>query len=233
LRIRCGEGDMLLVRDSMTREVVTVAPGATAAEALALCRERRIRHLPVVEGGRLVGLISDRDLRSATPALGDPDRAAALETITVGDEMAREVVTAHPDDPIERAAMAMYEKRIGCLPVADGDELVGILTSSDVMKAFVRLVGAHEPGSRVEVALPDRPGALAGVVDVLREEGVNLVSVLASPEADERGSDGAARRVVVLRLGTVNTLGVVERLRGAGYGVLWPPAPDEGPGRAS
>ena len=223
---------MLLVRDSMTREVVTVAPGATAAEALALCRERRIRHLPVVEGGRLVGLISDRDLRSATPALGDPDRTAALESITVGDEMAREVVTAHPDDPIEHAAMAMYEKRIGCLPVVGGDELVGILTASDVMKAFVRLVGAHEPGSRVEVALPDRPGALAGVVDVLREAGVNLVSVLASPEA-VRGSDGAARRVVVLRLGTMNTLGAVERLRGAGYEVLWPPAPDEGTGRAS
>ena len=186
----------------------------------------------MVEGGRLVGLISDRDLRSATPALGDPDRTAALEGTRVGDEMAREVVTARPDDPIEHAAMAMYEKRIGCLPVVDGDELVGILTASDVMKAFVRLVGAHEPGSRVEVALPDRPGALAGAVDVLREEGVNLLSVLASPEA-ERGSDGAVRRVVVLRLGTVNTLGAVERLRGVGYEVTWPPAPDEGSGRAS
>jgi bifunctional ADP-heptose synthase (sugar kinase/adenylyltransferase) len=86
-----------------------------------------------------------------------------------------------------------------------------------------------------EVTLVARVGDdIAGrvAVDVLREEGVNLVSVLASPEA-ERGSDGAVRRVVVLRLGTVNTLGVVERLRGAGYGVLWPPASDEGTGRAS
>lgn len=223
---------MLLVRDSMTRDVVTVAPGTTAAEALALCREQRIRHLPVVEESRLVGIISDRDLRSATPAFGDPDRAAALGKVLVGDVMAREIVTARPDDPIEHAAMAMYEKKIGSLPVVDGDAPVGILTASDVMKAFVRLVGAHEPGSRVEVALPDRPGALAGVVDVLREEGVNLVSVLASPEA-ERGSDGAARRVVVLRLGTMNTLGVVESLQGAGYEVLWPPAPDGDSGRAS
>jgi acetoin utilization protein AcuB len=61
---------MLLVRDSMTQELVTVAPETTAAEALALCRTNRIRHLPVLEGGRLVGVISDRDLRAATPALG-------------------------------------------------------------------------------------------------------------------------------------------------------------------
>lgn len=222
---------MLLVRDSMTREVATVGPGTTAAEALALCRERRVRHLPVVEGGRLVGIISDRDLRSATPALGDPDRVAALERVRVGDAMAREVVTARPDDPIEHAAMAMYEKKIGCLPVVDDDGLAGVLTASDVMRAFVRLVGAHEPGSRVEVALPDRPGALAGVADVLREEGVNLVSVLASPER-EQGRDGEPRRrIALLRLATVNTLGVVESLRGAGYEVLWPPA--EGSGRAS
>src|SRR5919106_768372 len=212
---------MLLVRDSMAKEVVTVRPETTAEEALALCRGNGIRHLPVLEGGWLVGIISDRDLRLATPALGDPDRALALGRIRVADEMAKEVVTTRPEDPIEEAAMEMYERKIGCLPVVGDDGLVGILTASDVMKAFVRLVGAHEPGSRVEVALPDRPGALAGVVDVLREEGVNLVSVLASPEADERGSDGAARRVVVLRLGTVNTLGVVERLRGDGYGVLW------------
>ncbi len=69
---------MLLVEDSMTREVVTLAPETTAKEALDLCRERRIRHLPVLEGGRLVGIVSDRDLRSATPAFGDPARAAAL-----------------------------------------------------------------------------------------------------------------------------------------------------------
>src|SRR5215207_3215289 len=110
------EGEMLLVRDSMTREVVTVGPETTAAEALALCWENRIRHLPVLEGGRLVGIISDRDLRSATPALGDPAWVEALERIRVAHEMARDVTTGHPEDPIEDAAMAMYERKIGCLP---------------------------------------------------------------------------------------------------------------------
>jgi acetoin utilization protein AcuB len=74
---------MLLVRDSMTRNVVTLSPQTTAAEALALCREKGIRHLPVMEEGRLVGMVSDRDLRSATPALGDPARAEALQKIRV------------------------------------------------------------------------------------------------------------------------------------------------------
>ena len=91
---------MLLVKNSMTREVVTLSPEATAGEALALCRERRIRHLPVLEGGQLAGILSDRDLRSATPALGDPVRAAALEEIRISDVMTRDVVSARPDDPI-------------------------------------------------------------------------------------------------------------------------------------
>ncbi len=218
---------MLLVRDSMTREVVTVGPETTAAEALALCRENRIRHLPVLEGGRLVGVISDRDLRAATPALGDPTRAEALRRIRVADEMARDVATARPEDPIEDAAMAMYERKIGCQPVVDGEDLlVGIVTSSDVLRAFVHLVGANEPGSRLEVALPNRSGSLAEVVEIVRDEGVNLVSVLASSEHE----DEAGERVAILRLATINPKGVVELLIGAGYPVLWPPAaPDPGP----
>jgi acetoin utilization protein AcuB len=217
---------MLLVRDSMTREVVTVAPETTAAEALALCRGNRIRHLPVLEGRRLVGVISDRDLRAATPALGDPARAEALDRIRVADEMARDVVTARPEDPIEEAAMAMYERKIGCLPVVDGEELVGIVTSSDVLRALVRLVGAHKPASRLEVALPSRSGSLAEVIEVIRGEGVDIVSVLASSEHE----DEAGERVAVLRVDTIDPKRVVDSLSAAGYRILWPPAePEQGP----
>ena len=210
---------MLLVRDSMTREVVMVGPETTAAAALALCREKGIRHLPVLEGGWLVGMISDRDLRSATPALGDPDRAQALERIRVADEMVKEVATVRPEDPIEEAAIEMYERKIGCLPVVDDGNLVGIVTSSDVMRAFVRLVGAHAPGSRVEVALSRRPGAFAGVAGILQSAGVNIVSVLAS----SKGEDEAGERVAVFRIDTIDPRRVVEDLEAAGYAVRWPP----------
>jgi acetoin utilization protein AcuB len=214
---------MLLVRDSMSQKVVTVAPETTAAGALALCRMNRIRHLPVLQGGRLFGVISDRDLRAATPALGDPARAEALHRLRVADEMARDVVTARPEDPIEDAAMAMYERKIGCLPVIDGEDLVGIVTSSDVLRALVRLVGVHEPGSRLEVALPSRSGSLAEVTGIIRDEGVDIVSVLASSKHE----DEASERVAVLRVATINPKGVVEGLSAAGYLVLWPPAEPE------
>jgi acetoin utilization protein AcuB len=223
---------MLLVRDSMTQEVATLAPETTAAEALALCREKRIRHLPVVEDGSLAGMVSDRDLRSATPALGDPERASALEKILVRDVMSREVFTAHPDDPIEQAANEMREKKLGCLPVVEDGELVGIITTSDVMEALVYLVGAHEPGSRMEVALPDRPGSLAGASGVFGAYGVNIISVIVGPHREAERPGEPDERVVVFRVDTIDPGEVAGHLEEAGYAVLWPPRePGAGFGR--
>jgi len=215
---------MLLVKDSMTREVVALPPHSTAGKALALCRERRIRHLPVLEDDRLVGIVSDRDLRSATPALGDPSRAEALDTILIHEVMAREVATAHPDDPIEEAANAMRERKIGCLPVVEDDALVGIVTSSDVMEALVYLMGAHEPGNRLEVVMPDRPGTLAGVAGIFGELGINIVSVVAGPRRTLPGSSEPGR-VAVFRADTIDLREAVGILERAGYAVLWPPGP--------
>lgn len=160
---------MLLARDWMTRKLVTLSPEASVAEALILCRERRIRHIPILEEGRLVGIVSDRDLRDASPALDDAQRASALQEIRVGDVMTREVSTADPQDSIENLAQEMYELKIGSLPVvAEGpmvdeglvavaeEELLGIVTSSDVMRALVTLAGLPEPGCRIEVRAPNR-----------------------------------------------------------------------------
>jgi acetoin utilization protein AcuB len=216
---------MLLVKDSMTREVAVLSPQTTATEALALCRERRIRHLPVLGEDRLVGIVSDRDLRSAAPALGDPGRASALERIRASDVMTRDVVTARPDDPIEQAANRMRERRIGCLPVIEDGALVGILTSSDVMEALVYLVGAHEPGSRVEVVMPDRPGTLAGVSGIFGALGINIVSVVAGPRQETPPDRSPEGRVAVFRVDTIDPSDAVDILERAGYTVLWPPKP--------
>jgi acetoin utilization protein AcuB len=216
---------MLLVKDSMTRGVVVLSPEATAREALVLCRERRIRHLPVLKEGRLAGIVSDRDLRSAAPALGDTGRASALEKIQVSDFMTRDVVSARPDDPIEEAANKMRERRIGCLPVVEDGTLVGILTSSDVMEALVQLMGAHEPGSRVVASMPDRPGALAGAAGVFGVLGINIVSVVAGARQEPPPGEQGPWRAVIFRLDTINSREATELLEQAGYSVLWPPKP--------
>ena len=212
---------MLLVQDWMTRNPMTLSPKASAAEALTLCRERRIRHIPILDEGRLVGLVSDRDLRDASPALGDPERASALREIPVGDVMTREVITVDPQDSIENAAQEMYELKIGSLPVVDEgsavpeEELLGIITSADVMRALVMLTGLPEPGCRIEVRAPNRMGILAEVADKIRDLEVDIVSVLSNP--DRRSGD----RTMVFQLATIDPSSIMQSLKMAGYRVFW------------
>ena len=217
---------MLLVRDWMTRNLVTLSPEASVAEALTLCRERRIRHIPILEEGRLVGIVSDRDLRDASPALGDAERASALQETRIGDVMTREVITADPQDSIENAAQEMYEHKIQSLPViaeepvvdeasAVAEELLGIITSSDVMRALIMLVGLPEAGCRIEVRVPNREGILAEVAGKIQDFEVDIVSVLSDP--DRR----SGKRTMVFQLVTVDPSSVIEGLKIAGYEISW------------
>src|ERR687884_1859992 len=218
---------MLLVRDWMTQNLLTLSPKASVAEALTLCRERRIRHIPILEEGRLGGIVSDRDLRDASPALGDPERARTLQEIPVADVMSREVITVDPQDSIENAAQQMYELKIESLPVvSEGavagagstvaeEEVLGIVTSSDVMRALVTLAGLPEPGCRIEVRVPNREGILAEVAGKIRDLHVDIVSVLSDP--DRR----SGKRTMVFQLATVDPSSVMQSLKMAGYEVLW------------
>jgi acetoin utilization protein AcuB len=218
---------MLLVRDWMTEHLVTLSPEASVAEALTLCRERRIRHIPILEEGRLVGIVSDRDLRDASPALGDPERARTLQEIRVADVMSREVITVDPQDSIENAAQQMYELKIESLPVvSEGavagagstvaeEEVLGIVTSSDVMRALVTLAGLPEPGCRIEVSVPNREGILAEVAGKIRDLEVDIIGVLSDP--DRR----SGKRTLVFQLATADPSSVMQSLKTAGYEVSW------------
>lgn len=203
---------MLRVRDAMTRDVITLGPEASAAEAWSICRDRGIRHIPIVEEGRLVGLVSDRDLRDVSPPRGDHE-GATLRWVRVADMMTRNLATIHPLDTIDRVAREIHDRRIGCLPVVDEGDLVGIVTSSDMMRTLIDLVGAQGIGSWVEVEVPNEPGQLANVTDVIRDRQVNIASVFVTPAERE------ARRTVVLRLETRNPAGTVRALEDAGYRV--------------
>lgn len=210
---------MLLMRDVMTRELATLNPGASVSDALSLCREQNVRHVPVVENGKLAGIISDRDIDAATPPEGDPSREEKLRELTVADLMSSNVATAHPQDPIGFAAQEMYERKINALPVMLAEEgkneLVGIVTSTDVMRALVTMTGVHEPGSQIQVQAPDRPGVLADVAEIIRDLEVDILSALSSPEKRSGG------RNMIFRLTAEDPSTVVQSLQMAGYSVSW------------
>jgi acetoin utilization protein AcuB len=205
--------EMLRVRDSMTREVVTLGPEASAAEAWGVCQELGIRHLPIIEAGRLVGLVSDRDLRDISPPRGSGGERDTLGWVRLRDIMSTDLVTIHPLDTIDHAAREIYDRKIGCLPVVADGELVGIITSTDMMRTLIELVGAHGIGSWVEVEVPNQPGMLANVTDVIRERQVNIAGVFLTP------APRASNRMIVLRLETTNPTGIVRNLEEAGYKV--------------
>ncbi|GGN01424.1 acetoin dehydrogenase [Thermus composti] len=198
----------------MKSPVLTVGPETTLEDAYRFLLEKGIRHLPVVEGERLVGIITDRDIRLATSHLNP--QGPCPTCAPVAEVMTRGVVTAHPLDPVEEAARLMRERKIGCLPVLEDGRLVGIVTGIDLLDALLRLTGVTEPSGRLEVRLPDRPGELARLTGFLAGRGVNIHSLLSYPEEEE-----AVRAVV--RVKTMETHLLAEALRREGFQVLWPP----------
>ena len=144
-----------LVRDVMAKRPITIDPGASLATAIAVMREKEIRHLPVVDDmSRLVGIITDRDLRSAVlaPSLAEflpsglrravEGAARMLEELRVKDAMTWGVVTTRPDASVAEAAAVMFERRIGSLPVRENGKLVGIVTERDIFKALMMAIPA-------------------------------------------------------------------------------------------
>jgi acetoin utilization protein AcuB len=207
---------VLLVQDFMTRGALTLSPDASMFEAMRLCHDRRLRHIPILEDDRLVGIISDRDIRDVSPPLGDSHRVSTMKEKRVGDVMTPKVVTTHPQDTIVHAAREMYERRINALPVVTEEGLVGIITTSDVMRALVTFSGGLEPGvSRIAVRAR-KPGALAEVADIIREQGVDVFSVLSSPQ-----KISAYDRTLLFHLMIKDPSSVVRSLKGAGFEVSW------------
>jgi acetoin utilization protein AcuB len=202
----------MLVKEIMRTPVTVVPVEATIGEADQLLHSRGFRHLPVVDRGRLVGVLTDRDIRFATSSLcHEPLQGSDPVTLA----MSSPPLTADPLDPVEDAARIMRANKIGCLPVLDGGELVGMLTGMDLLDALMILTGVTKASSRLEVALLDRPGELARLTAFLAERHVNIHSILTypTPETTVR---------TVLRVDSNQIRPLAEALRVAAFTVLWP-----------
>ena len=190
----------MFVRNYMSPHPFTVEPDISYPEAMGILRRKKIRRLPIVEHDRLIGIVVEEDLLSNQPSpattLSIHEMYALLERLRVRQIMSRPVITVEGNCPIEEAARIMVEHKIGCLPVMDGEKLVGIITETDIFKALVEVLGGLETGIRLTLRLPDRMGELARISSQIAQAGGNIIAVTTS-----RLLDDAQREVTVKESG--------------------------------
>jgi len=209
----------VLVEDIMTRRVITATPEHSVMDTLKIARQNRIRHVPIVEGNILKGVVSDRDLRDVSPSVLASMDLELLEKTKVKDIMVTNVITVHPLDTVEDAARLLYENKIGCLPVVvGGNQLVGIVTDGDILFCFVEMMGVLERGSVIRVNIPDKPGSLVKVLEIISKHKVNIISIFMLPAGEKR----KGIREVILRLQTIDPSAIVDDIKELGYEINWP-----------
>jgi acetoin utilization protein AcuB len=197
----------------MTKTVITLSPMDTVRNAQRVLEEHRIHHLPVVEAERLVGIVSDRDLRKwiLREAIIDDKGTVSRRTGHIREIMTRDVVTMNPGDTIEDALLVLHRRRFGALPVVEGEKLVGIVTKADVLAAFIDTLNIEGIGVRIEVILPQGVESLVRLIQKLAEMQVEIRSMVLSPMREEFAA--------FLRIGTIDVGTVKTRLRGYGFTV--------------
>lgn len=189
----------MLIKEWMTQNVVTITPDTSMMKASRLLREKKIGRLPVVDDtGRVVGIISDRDVKEASPSkattLDMHELHYLLSELKVKDIMTKKPFCVKPEDSIESVALKMIEMRVGGMPVVDGDgKIKGIITDSDLFKVLIDITGIQQGGIQFAFDLADAPGTLKPIVDTLRAKGARIVSILTATSDEESGK----RRVYI------------------------------------
>lgn len=213
----------MFIDTSMTRHVITVAPQDTVLEAKEKLDKRRIHSLPVVaEDNTLVGIITDRDVRSAFPSSLLTDAETVQDSRQVGKLQVKEImtkdpVTVSPANTLEDVLLLMERVPFSAFPVVDQDrKLVGIITIRDLMRAFVNVLGLHEPGTLLCILAENKLGTMKRIVDAISEERIPFGSILVARHWDE------GKRAVFPYLLTSNVVRVKRKLEDLGFTLLDP-----------
>jgi acetoin utilization protein AcuB len=166
----------------MSQDPITVTEKTPVDEALKIMRDKNVRRLPVLnKKGDLVGIVAEKDILYASPSpatsLSIHEIHYLVSKLTVGEIMTKEVFTVTDDTPLEDAARIMADNRIGALPVMRDGKLVGIITETDIFKAFLELLGAREPGVRLTMKIPRGQGLLPLCTETISKLGGRLLAV--------------------------------------------------------
>lgn len=215
------------MREKIQRNPITISPEASFFEARNLIHEKGIRHLPVIDkNNHLVGILTDSDIREAAPSdatlLSVQELNYLLGKLKVSAFMTpkQKLITITPDTLVEEAAKLMHDNKIGCLPVLEKEKLYGIFTETDALGHLVDIFGLEQKGTRLSLALEDKPGAMLGILEVLKKHNINIISIV-TPSFMVEG-----KRIAAIRIKTEDYKDVVKDLEKAGYDVLsigkWP-----------
>ncbi|SDH73203.1 acetoin utilization AcuB family protein [Alteribacillus bidgolensis] len=211
----------MLVEEIMKPDIVTITKHTTIKEAMQLLHKKKIRHIPVVEEDRTIaGIVSDRDIRDASPSIFHLKEHEEDLQLPASKIMKSPVITVQRLDFVEEAAVILYENDISALPVVtEGEKVIGILTETDVLHTLVKLTGAHQPSSRIEVQVPNISGQLADISAIFKENKVNVISVLVYPD------QGPETKILTFRVQTMDPRHIIQKIEAKGYEIMWPRVP--------
>jgi len=216
----------MFVRDRMTSKPVTITTDTNLRDALDIVRSNPFRHLPVLDTeGKLAGIVTEKDLVYAAPNSSITTMSIfevnyILSRMTAGKVMKTPVITGGPDLPIEEEARVMLDHRIGCLPVVEGDRLLGIISDTDIFRVFVEGLGGGHPSLRITVLAPEELGSLAWVTSCVADLGANIHSL------GMFWGTKPGERIIAFRVEGVDREAAVEGLKANGITVVqvWEPS---------
>jgi len=193
----------MLIKDWMAKDVMTVDENTSLMRATRIMKENSIRRLPVVSHGKLIGIITDRDVKDASPSktttLDIHELYYLLSEMKVKDVMTDNPLTLSGKETLEKAALIMLNSRISGLPVVDESGLlIGLLSETDVLRGFIHMTGIKDNAIQYVFDLPDAPGSVTKVVGVLKDRECRIISILTSFEDAPQGMKRVAIRIAAL-----------------------------------
>lgn len=194
------------VKNWMNKNVVTISPDAGLRDAIEIMHHHSIRHLPVVENGTMLGFVTESNLRQylLTDMLND---------LTTSDVMIINPITVDSNASIDYAAKLIHEYKIGGLPVLEKRKLVGIITITDILGAFIELLGLLEESTRLDVLLNEKHGSIDDVLKLIRDMGSKIISVGVDTQSSRR-------KVYYIRLEKSEIDPIIEKIEQQGHKVL-------------
>lgn len=203
----------MFVKNRMTKNPYTIPSSTTIADAVALFREKGFRRFPVVDNGKLVGILTKEDIQTVLPtkatSLSIFEVNYFLSKITIKEAMTKKVITIEADNLLEEAAVKMRENKISTLPVMENGKLVGIITESDIFEAFIDLLGFREKGSRITIETKDVPGGIAEISEIFYSLNINITHIAMY------AGDGV--RDLIIRSSVLDTSELEKRIKEKGY----------------